>query len=223
LQGGRRVVVLGGREGEVAGRESEIVLAWEGGGFRDGALEEGFRFSKFAEMDQGVGAVVDQGDVLRGGDDEGGIESGGFVVLVAESVEPGEEAGERGIAGVGGVELFDDGESLSGLALLFVEAGELGVQGEVVGIVGEGGGEEGLGLIGLFLGEEEMDEGGGCVLIFGVDGEEAAIGELGGGGIAGGFREFAGEEASGPLEVRRWRWRGRRRGRCGRGHGRLGL
>src|SRR5882757_8567844 len=72
------------------------------------------------------------------------------------------------------MELLGDRESLGGFALLVVEAGQLGVEGRVVGVFGQGGGEEGLGLVGFLLVQEEMGEG--C------------------GGVAGGFGEFSGEE-----------------------------
>ncbi len=62
------------------------------------------------------------------------------------------------------------------------------------GIFGEGGGEEGLGLVGLLLMQKEMSEGGGGVGVLRVGGEETAVGGFGGSGVAGGFGQFAGEE-----------------------------
>ncbi len=43
--------------------------------------------------------------------------------MLVAGVEAGEEAGEGGVVGVGGVELLNDGEGLIGFALLVVEAG----------------------------------------------------------------------------------------------------
>ena len=73
------------------------------------------------------------------------------------------------------------------MPLLFVEAGELGVEGGVVGVFGQGGGEEGFGLVGFLLVQKEMSEGGGGVGVLRVGGQEAAVGGFGGGGVAGGF------------------------------------
>jgi hypothetical protein len=95
---------------------------------------------------------------------------------------------------VGGVEFGGEGDGLGGLSLLLVEAGELGVEGGVVGIFGEGGGEEGFGLIGTLLMQKEMGEGGGGVVILGVYGQEAAVGKLGGGSVTGGLGKLAGEK-----------------------------
>jgi hypothetical protein len=43
--------------------------------------------------------------------------------LLVAGVEAGEEAGEGGVVGVGGVELLGDGDGLLGFSLLVVEAG----------------------------------------------------------------------------------------------------
>ena len=92
------------------------------------------------------------------------------------------------------MELFDDGEGLLRLVLGLVERGELGVEGGVVGVLLEGGGQKRLGLIGLLLTHEEMDEGCGGLGVVGVGGEQAAVGGLGGGGIVVGLGELAGEQ-----------------------------
>jgi len=194
LQGGRGVVIFRGGEGEMTGGEGEVVFAGEGRGLGDGALEKRLGFGEFFEMNLNVGAVVEEGGVLGGGDDEGVVERRGFIVLLVAAVEAGEETGEVRVFGMGGVELFNDGDGLGGFVLLIVEVGELRVESGVVGVFGEGGGEEGFGLVGFLLREEDVDEGGGGVGVFGVGGEEASVGGFGGDGIAGGFGEFAGEE-----------------------------
>ena len=65
LQGGGGVVVGRGGEGEMAGGEAEIVFGGEGGGLGDGALEDGLGFGELLEVDEGVGAVGDEGGVVR--------------------------------------------------------------------------------------------------------------------------------------------------------------
>src|SRR5258707_14641593 len=92
------------------------------------------------------------------------------------------------------MELLGDRESLGGFALLVVEAGQLGVEGRGVGVFGQGGGEEGLGLVGFLLVQEEMGEGGGGVVVLRIGSDETAVGRFGCGGVAGGFGEFSGEE-----------------------------
>ena len=57
---------------------------------------------------------------------------------------------------MGGVEFFYDREGLGWFALLVVKACKLGVKGRVVRVFCEGGGEEGFGLIGFLLMQEEV-------------------------------------------------------------------
>jgi hypothetical protein len=186
----------------VAGGVAEVNFGGKSGGVGYGALEEGLGFGEFLEVDQGVGVVIEEGGVwgiavwgiLRGGGDECGVQGFSLVILLAAGIKTGEEAGKVRVFGVGGVDLESDGEGLAGFSLLLVKGGELGVEGGVVGIFGEGGCEEGLGLIGFLLLEEEAGQGGGGVVVLRVDGEEAAVGDFGGSGVAGGFGEFAREK-----------------------------
>src|SRR5436853_395612 len=53
---------------------------------------------------------------------------------------------------------------------------------------------EGFGLVGFLLMQQEMREGGGGVVVLRIGGEEPAVGGFGGGGVAGGFGQLAGEE-----------------------------
>ena len=89
-------------------------------------------------------------------------------MFIVAAVEPGEQAGDRRVFGVRCVELFDDGKGLGWLVLLLVKGGELSVEGGVVGIFGERGGQEGLGLVGLLLMQKEMSESGGGVVVLRV-------------------------------------------------------
>lgn len=70
----------------------------------------------------------------------------------------------------------------------------MGVESDVVGVLGEGGGEEGFGVGWLVLAEEQVDEGRGGVGVGGVGLEDAAVGGFGGGQVVGGLSEFGGEE-----------------------------
>ena len=49
-------------------------------------------------------------------------------------------------------------------------------------------------MVGFLLMEKEMGEGGSGVVVLRVGGDGSAVGGFGGGGVAGGFGEFAGEE-----------------------------
>ncbi len=138
LQRGGGVVVLGRGEGEMAGGETEVVFGGKCVGLGDGALEKSFGFGVAVEVDEGVGVVVEEGGVWRGGSgDKGGEEGLGLIVLAVAAVETSKEPGDCGVLGIGGVEFFGDGESVGELALGGVEGGELGVEGGVAGIFGE--------------------------------------------------------------------------------------
>ncbi len=50
----------------MAGGVAEVVFGGKGGGIGDGALEEGFGFGGALEVDEGVGAVVEEGGVVAG-------------------------------------------------------------------------------------------------------------------------------------------------------------
>ncbi|XWK73466.1 hypothetical protein RBB82_00535 [Tunturiibacter lichenicola] len=123
MQGGSGVVVCGGGEGKVAGGLGEIVFVWKGFRPGNGALEEGLGGGEVFEVNLDVGGIVEEGGVLRRLGDEGGVEGGSLIVLLVVAVEPGKQAGEGGVVGMGGVELDRNGDSLGSFALLLVEAG----------------------------------------------------------------------------------------------------
>ncbi len=75
-----------------------------------------------------------------------------------------------------------------------VEAGELGVEGGVVGGRRECCSEDRFSLVGLVLAEEDVGEGCGGGGVLRVGGEDAAVGGFGGGEIVGSFGQFAGEK-----------------------------
>jgi hypothetical protein len=107
----------------VAGGEAEVVLSGEGCGLGHGALENGLGFGELLEVNQGVGAIGDEGGVVRVSAGERGVEWGGLIELAIAAIQMGEETAEVGVVGLGGVELFDEGNGFLRLALRVVEAG----------------------------------------------------------------------------------------------------
>ena len=81
----------------MAGGTAEVFLGGKGFRLGDGALEERLGFGEAAEMNERVGAVVEEGGILCGGGDQGCVEGVGFVELIVSAVETGEEAGEIGV------------------------------------------------------------------------------------------------------------------------------
>ena len=185
----------------MAGGDSEVIFGGEGGGVGQGALEESFCLGWALEVNEGVGAVVEEGGVGGGGGGIRGdkrIEEGfGGAVVAGAGEGAGEEAGDGGVVGVGAVEILEDGKGFfdpGGVIAGEVDGGQLGLEGGDGGVVGVGGygcKEERLGLGRLVLAEEEVGESGGGVEGSGVAGgggfEETAVGGLGDGEIAGGF------------------------------------
>jgi hypothetical protein len=174
--------------------DTKVFFGGELAGLGDGALEEGFGVGGAMEVDEGVGTVVEEGRILRIGCGELRVERFCLVVLLIAGVETGEQAGEVGILGVGGTEPLDDGDGLCDFILRGVDGGELGVEGDVVGMLGEGCCQKRFGCVGFVLAEQEVDEGSGGGGISGAGGEDAAVGGLGGGEVVGVFGEFGGEE-----------------------------
>ncbi len=145
-------------------------------------------------MQQRLSAAVEQGEVLRGGSDQGGEERLGLVVLAVAAVKAGELTCDRRAVRLGGVEFFEDGDGLGELVLRRVEVGELGAERDVVGGLGESLGQQSLGLIGLLLADQQVDEACGGIGRARLGGEQAAIGGFGSGEIAGGLGKLGGEE-----------------------------
>src|ERR1700733_12306023 len=110
----------------MAGGVAEVVFGREGRRISGGALEEGFRLGESFEVDEGVGLVVQEdgvGGFFGGAGDKGGIEGDGLIVLLVAAVEASQQAGYGGIAGMGRVKLFYDGQCLIGFVLSLIEAG----------------------------------------------------------------------------------------------------
>src|SRR6185437_13730370 len=102
-------------KGKMAGGEPQIVFGGEGGGLRDGAPENGFGFGELAKMDERVGAVGDQGRVVRIEGSQRGVERSSLVELIVAAVETGQHPGEIRVGRVGRMQLFDDRNRFAGL------------------------------------------------------------------------------------------------------------
>src|ERR1017187_9432543 len=171
----------------------------EGGGVCDGLFEELFGLSGAMQADEGFGAIVEQGGIGVSGlcGDEGGVERVGLVGVAGFEVDAGEQAGDVGVVGVGGVELFEQRSGLGDLRVVArgeVGLGELGGEAGIAGRASEGRCEQGFGVGGVVLGEQNVGEGGGGLRVVGVLGksEVAAVGVLGAGEVGGGFGDLGG-------------------------------
>ena len=107
----------------MAGGTSEVFLGGKGFRLGDGAFEEGLGFGEAAEMNERIGAVVEESGILCGGGDQGCVEGVSFVELIVAAVETGEETSEVGVLRMGCVELFYYRDGLIGFVLRFVKAG----------------------------------------------------------------------------------------------------
>ena len=225
MQSNFRVIDLGGGEGEAHGGVAEGGGGGEGCSICDGLLEERLGLAGAVEAEEGVGTVGEEGGVeglpglglLR---DQFGVDGIGLVGVAGFDVEAGEEASDGCVFGMGGVEGVDERDGFGDLCVIVrgdISGGELGGEGGVAGVLGEGGGDEGFGVSGAGFAEEDGGEGGGDGGIGWVEREVAGVGVLGGGEIVGGRGEFGGEEdvvglLGGELEgveevLRRLRWR----------------
>ena len=194
LQGGGRVVVGRGGKGKMAGGDAEVVFGGVGRRLGEGALEDRLGFGEAFEVNERVGAVGDEGGVLRVELAQGGVKRGCLIELTVAAVETGEKAGDVGVAGMRGVKLFGERKRFVWLVLRLIEAGKLGVERGVVGIFRERRGKNGFSIAGLLLAEEQVGQCGGGVGVLRVGCKDAAVGGLGGGKVAGGFGQLAGEE-----------------------------
>jgi hypothetical protein len=129
LQGSSGVVDLGGGEGEMRGCVGQRGARGEGGGVGDGLLEQRLGGAGAVQAEEGFGAVVEQRWIgvraLRC--DERGVERVGLVGVVRVDVDAGEQAGDVGVLGIGGVQFFQQrrGECvLGGIAGGKVGAGD---------------------------------------------------------------------------------------------------
>lgn len=148
---------------------------------------------------QDFGAVVEEGGVgmVSLSDDQEGVKRVSLVGMAGFHVDAGEEAGNGGVVRNFGVKGFDERSGLGrfgGVAGVEVGLGELGSKAGIAGRVGEGGNEQGFGLGGVVLGEQDVSEGGGGLRVVGGDGEVAAVGALCGREVEGGFGDLGGEE-----------------------------
>ena len=124
------------------------------------------------------------------GREEGGEEAVGLFGGACLNIEVGEEMGKVGCpVGCAAWRVSARGMASSYLPSDGFEGDELGGEGLVVGVGGEGGGEEGFGF-GGGGGRKEVGESGGGGGVVGGGDEGAAIGLLGCGGVFGGLSEF---------------------------------
>ncbi len=194
MQGTLWVVILCGCKGEVAGSGAEIIVGRKGGGLRGRSIKQLLSFGEALEMNQGIGVVIEERGVVRGVGRQGGEHRLGPLVLAGLTEQPSVQAGDGGVLRVGSVQLFDESRGLFGLVLVEVKSGELGVEGRIVGVSGDGRGEKRLCLIGFVLADEEMGEGCDSGGIVGSAGEEATVGGLRSRGILGLLGELGREE-----------------------------
>ena len=178
----------------MAGGEAEIVFGRVGGGILEGVLENGLGFSKFLDMNEGIGAVGDEGWVLRICGDQSDVKGVSLVELAVAGIEAGEQPGEVDVGGVGGMKLLGDGKGFVRLALVFIDTGQLRVEGGIVGVFEQGRGQNGFGFRGLLFADKDVREGGIGGGVLGIGLEKTAVGSFGRGQVIAGFGDLAGEE-----------------------------
>jgi len=157
----------------------------------------------FVEGGEGLGKAELAGEVLSVGYEQVGVfgalgEEGGVVVVGAGGVARFSEnfsqhAGDGGIFWVGVVEFLDEGQGFR-LVLCGEDRGQLRSEGGVIRGLLECGAEEGFGFRELIGGDEDVGEAGVGGSGFGIGGENAAVGGLGGFVVAGLLRQFGGEK-----------------------------
>src|SRR5215469_3140170 len=109
----------------MTGGEAQILVGAKGFRIGQNPAQNGLRLRVVMEVNQSVGAVVDERRIAGIGGDEGGVEKLGFVVLAVAVVELGEQACDVVIGWLGCVKLFEDGQCFVGLVLGLVKAGKL--------------------------------------------------------------------------------------------------
>ncbi len=125
------------------------------------------------QADERLGAVVEQGGVGVGGlsGDEGSVERVGQVGMAGFEVDAGEQAGDVGVFGVGGVEFIEQRGGLGNLRVVTggeVGLGELGSEAGIAGRARECGGEQGFRVGWMVFGEQNVGEGGGGLGVVGA-------------------------------------------------------